>query len=108
MELILAGQSIKIKCRLQASILMGNYEFYYAAGVLCRLAGKAPGQELLPKQLRDFLETLLDTYEPRDDQESYLLKLLKEYKVSEEYDAQMPQLLQMGLAEQDFGSQAKP
>ena len=30
MELILAGQSVKIKCRIKASILMGNYEFYYA------------------------------------------------------------------------------
>ena len=83
MELILAKQSVHIKCRLQASILMGNYEYYYAGGLLCRLA-----------------KPLLDTYQPQNDQESYLMQMLKTYKVSDEYDEQMPQLLQMGLMDQ--------
>ena len=33
----IARQSVVIKCNLQASIMMGNYEFYYAAGLLYKL-----------------------------------------------------------------------
>lgn len=103
MELILARQSVMIKCRIQASIMMGNYEFYYAGGVLCRLSGQIPDQTLQPKELYAYIQPLLATYEPDNQQEAYLLKLLKAYQPSDEYDAQMPQLLQMGLAEQQFG-----
>ncbi len=100
MELILAKQSVNIKCRLQASILMGNYEYYYAGGLLCRLAKQTPGQNLTPGELQAFLQPLLNTYQPQNDQESYLMQMLKTYKVSDEYDEQMPQLLQMGLMDQ--------
>lgn len=100
MELILAKQSIIIKCKLQASIMMGNYEYYYAAGLFCRLANQIPAQDLHPGALHAFLQPLLDTYKPQNERESYLMKMLKEYKTAEEYDEQMPQLLQMGLADQ--------
>ncbi len=101
MELCLAKQSVMIKCRLHASIMMGNYEFYYAAGLLCCLAGKKPEQEIRPKELHAFVMPLADTYEPKNEQESYLVKLLKEYKVSDEYDEQMMELLQMGMKEEE-------
>jgi hypothetical protein len=99
MELLLARQSILIKCSLNASILMGNYEFYYAGGLLCRLAKTQPQPGMQPEQLYAFLQPLLDTYQPKNEQESYLVKLLREYKVSGEYDAQMEQLFEMGLKE---------
>ena len=102
MELLLARQSILIKCSLNASILMGNYEFYYAGGLLCRLAKTQPQPGMQPEQLYAFLQPLLDTYQPKNEQESYLVKLLKEYKVSDECDGQMAELLQMGLKEQDI------
>ena len=108
MELILARQSVITKCRLQASIMIGNYEFYYAGGLLCRLAGMTPEQELQPKELYAFLQTPLDTYKPQNDQESYLIKMLKDYKVPDEYDDQMPQLMQMGLTDRDFAMEARP
>lgn len=100
MEPILAKQSVHIKCRIKASIMMGNYEFYYAAGVLCARTGQTPEQTLQPKELYAWIQPLLDTYVPKNEQEAYLVKLLKEYKVSDEYDEQMAELLQMGLAEQ--------
>ena len=97
MEPILAIQSVDIKCKIQASIIMGNYEFYYAAGRLCALTGQNPELSLQPKELYALLQPLLDTYETKNKQEAYLVKLLKEYKVLEEYHEQMAQLLQMGL-----------
>lgn len=99
MELCLAKQSVMIKCRLHASIMMGNYEFYYAAGLLCSLAGETPEQEIRPKELQAFLTPLFDTYKPGNEKESYLVKLLKEYKPSDEYDGQMKELLRMGMEE---------
>lgn len=101
MELILAAQSVNIKCRMKASILMGNYEFYYAGGRLCALAGKMPDPSLRPQELLSFLKPLLDTYKPGNEQEAYLIKMLKGYRPKEEYDGQMQELLQMGFAEKN-------
>ncbi len=98
MEVLLAKQSIDIKCKIQASILMGNYEFYYAAGRLCALTGQKPDPSLHPKELYEWLQPYLDTYEPQNEQEAYLIKMIKEYKVLDEYDGQMMELLQMGEA----------
>lgn len=98
MELILAKQSIDIKCRIRASIMMGNYEFYYAGGLLCALAGQQPKQPLKPRELYTFVQPLLDAYETKNEREAYLVKMIQEYKVSNEYDAQMEELLAMGLA----------
>ncbi len=102
MELILARQSVVIKCNLCASTLLGNYEFYYAGGLLCRLAGQIPEQSLKPKEFYGFLQPLLDAYETKNKQEAYLARMLKEYEVSEEYDGQMPKLMQMGLREKNM------
>ncbi len=99
MELILARQSVMIKCNMQSSIMMGNYEFYYAGGLLCRLAGRIPEQAFQPHELYDFLEPLLADYKPQNQQETYLVKLLKGYKPEDTYDEQMAQLLAMGLKE---------
>lgn len=97
MELLLAKQSIQIKCSIQSSILLGNYEFYYAGGLLCKLAGKIPPHDIQPKEFYTFLEPLFVSYEPKNKQEAYLIHLLKNYKASAQYDEQMPQLMQMGL-----------
>ncbi len=99
MELILAKQSVMIKCRLKASIMMGNYEFYYAAGLLCSLSGNQPASGLRPGELAEFLNPVLHAYEPKKEQEQYLIKMLREYKVSQEYDGQMEELFQMGIAD---------
>lgn len=102
MELILARQSVVIKCNRKASVLMGNYEFYYAAGLLCRLAGHQPAQDLRPQGLMEAVKPLFDTYKPQNEQEDYLMKLLLGYRALDEYDAQMPQLLAMGLEEKNM------
>lgn len=102
MELILARQSVVIKCSIQASIMMGNYEFYYAGGLLCRLAGQIPKQDLQPQEFYAYLKPLMDNYKPKNEQEAYLIKLLKEYKAADEYDGQMAELMQMGLREKNM------
>ncbi len=100
MEPILAKQSVDIKCRIQASVMMGNYEFYYAAGRLCAQTGQKPDQPLQPLELSTFLQPLLRHYEPKEESDAYLVKMLKEYEASDEYDEQMDTLFEMGLAAQ--------
>ncbi len=103
MELVLARQSVMIKCSIQSSILLGNYEFYYAAGLLCRLCGAIPGQAFQPAQLYDFIQPLLESYTPQNKEDAYLVKLLKGYDdISDECDAQMAELMQMGLKEDNL------
>ena len=98
MEPILACQSVEIKCRIKASILMGNYEFYYAGGRLCALAGVNPDRGMMPEEFYAFLEPLFDTYEVKNEEEEYLVKMLRGYKVLGEYDEQMRELMEMGVA----------
>lgn len=105
MELVLARQSVIIKCNIQSSVMMGNYEFYYAGGLLCRLAGTIPEQTFRPEDFYAFLQPVMDSYEPQKEQEAYLVKMLKEYKAADEYDGQMAELMQMGLKEDNMWKQ---
>lgn len=102
MENIVVRQSVIIKCSLEASALLGNYEFYYACGLLCRLAGKQPAQDLRPLELYAFIEPLLQDYAPQNGQETYLLHMLRAYKAGDEYDSGMQQLFRMGLDEKNM------
>lgn len=99
MELILPRQSVVTKCILGQSVLLGNYELYYAGGLLCRLAGQIPDLAIKPDAFYQFLTPIIESYVPQNDRERYLIRLLKYYKAGQDYDDQMPELLQMGLKE---------
>ena len=68
----IARQSVILKCNMQKAVMLGNYEFYYGAGV----AGKIGGFE------------------------TYLIHILKEFRPDELYDGQMKELLLWGKGEQ--------
>lgn len=93
-------QSIIIKCNMQASVMLGNYEFYYAAGVFCKLQGISVEEEISPMALKDSILPELESFKSEDEREKYLVKLLMNYKVLDEYDEQMKELLHMGLNEE--------
>lgn len=96
-----ARQSVIYKCNMKASIMLGNYEFYYGAGFFCRIKGLTPPEDILPEALREFLLPELSDFSGGDEREQYLVKLLLGYHPSEEYDGQMKELLQWGLSEQE-------
>lgn len=93
-------QSIIIKCNQQASILLGNYEFYYVAGLMKKLFGFHLHADMNPQELLEQIKTEFDTAKPKDEKEEYLLKLVKFYKPLEEYDNQMKELFYMGEHEE--------
>ena len=96
----IARQSIVIKCKLKESIMLGNYEFYYATGLISKLTGVEFDVELPPKQLYEAVKKAVTDYEPKNENEAYLLQLFTEFKPDETVDEQMKELFRWGLTEQ--------
>lgn len=96
----IARQSIVIKCNMQKSILLGNYEFYYAAGLISKLFGVEISDEIQPVELFDLLLEKIPSLSPKDEKEKYLLEIIKDFRPDEEYDEQMKELLLWGKTEE--------
>ena len=100
----LSRQSVVIKCNLEASIMTGNYEFYYAAGLVKKLYGLPVEAGMPPEELFGKLSEQLDSLKPKDEKEEYLLGMLKNYEVLADYDDQMKELFAWGEQEPDLWS----
>ena len=101
MHVELTRQSVVIKCNLEASIMTGNYELYYAAGLLAKLMNREIPADIRPEALHDLVHEWLESFTPADGHEKHLAHMLKYYHPDpERYDEQMAELLQMGLHEQ--------
>ncbi len=100
----IARQSVIIKCNMQKSILTGNYEFYYAAGLAAKLAGAELLDDSRPEELQEQLAGIISGYTAKDEREAYLFGMLADYRAGEEYDAQMKELLLWGKGEANLWS----
>lgn len=96
----IARQSVIIKCNMQKSILTGNYEFYYAAGLVEKLTGVTMPDDIQPMELLAILTEQLQSVAPQDEKEEHLFRMLRDYRPGEVYDAQMKELLLWGKTEQ--------
>ena len=95
----IARQSVIIKCNMQKSILTGNYEFYYAAGLIEKLSGVVIEDDITPLELSELLVEQIKKLDPQDEKEAYLLHMILDYRPTEEYDEQMKELLLWGKTE---------
>lgn len=95
----IARQSVIIKCSMQKSVLTGNYEFYYAAGLLKKLCGVEIPEDIKPLELENLVSESLKSLSPKDEKEQWLFGMLSDYKPFEEYDEQMKELLLWGMGE---------
>lgn len=98
----IARQSVIIKCNAQKSVLLGNYEFYYAAGLAKRLFGLKADGEAEPKELLESLLPQLAQCAPEDERQRYLIGLITRYDPAPEADGQMRDLFRWGEYEQDL------
>lgn len=96
----IARQSVIIKCNMQKAVMLGNYEFYYGAGVLARLEGLEIPDDIQPVQLKELLEEKLKGVESKDEKEAYLVKIILDFRPDEIYDEQMKELLLWGEKEE--------
>lgn len=101
MVLSIARQAVIIKCLREKSVLVGNYEFYYLAGLMKKLFGLDLTEEMAPQELLDYILGKLPSLKPKNPQEAYLVKLVKYYEPLEAYDQQMKQLFIWGAEEKD-------
>ncbi|MCI5872965.1 MAG: DUF3837 domain-containing protein [Clostridiales bacterium] len=100
----IARQSVIIKCNMQKSILTGNYEFYYAAGLVTKLSDIEIADDIQPEKLQELLAEKIPTCTAKDEKEAYLYQMLMDYRPSEEYDEQMKELLLWGKRENSLWS----
>lgn len=96
MILELASQSIQTKIRLRSATMLGNYEFYYAAGILSRELKLDIEEDLKPRELHDYIEQETHGKEFDNPTAAHLVKMIHFYTPEENYDAQMKELLQWG------------
>lgn len=104
----IARQSVIIKCNMQKSVLTGNYEYYYAAGLLEKLCGVQIDDNVKPLELLDFFLENIPKLTAKDEKETYLFQMLYEYRPTEEYDEQMQELLLWGKKEQHLWTLTVP
>ena len=97
----IARQSVILKCNMQKAVMLGNYEFYYGAGVAGKIGGFEIPDDIKPLELRELLDKKLDQISPKDEKETYLIHILKEFRPDELYDGQMKELLLWGKKKTD-------
>ena len=96
----LARQSVILKCKLQQSTMLGNYEFYYAAGLMAQMTQTADVEEgISPQELWEKTQKMCEACTSEDPYIEHLKFMLAHYKVHEAYDAQMWELFQRGVQE---------
>jgi hypothetical protein len=95
----IARQSVIQKCLLQKSVLLGNYEFYYLAGLMQKLYSLDINENMKPDELFSVIESSLETITPSDEKETYLIKMVSVYEPLPEYDDQMRLLFRWGAGE---------
>ena len=100
MVISIARQSVIIKCNQQASVLLGNYEFYYLAGLMNKVFELDLNEDMQPQQMLDIIHANLDGLSPNDEKEAYLIKLVSVFKVEDKYDDQMKELFRWGTNEE--------
>lgn len=96
----IARQSVIIKCNQQTSVLLGNYEFYYLAGLMDKVFELDLNEEMQPQQMLDIIQANLNVLSPNDEKEEYLIKLVSTFKVEDKFDDQMKELFRWGASEE--------
>lgn len=95
----IARQSVIIKCNMQKSYILGNYEYYYGAGVAAKICGFEIPEDIQPSELTELLSKELASVQAANAQEAHLISVLKEYDPENRYDEQMKELLLWGKEE---------
>lgn len=96
----IARQSVIIKCNQQTSVLLGNYEFYYLAGLMKNLFDMDLSEDLEPQVMLEKIHASMDSLEPKDEQEAYLISLVRNFKALEDYNEQTKELFRWGATEE--------
>lgn len=101
---LLAKQSVDRKTSDHISVIVGNYEYYYACGQLSRRLSSGLRPDMKPQELFEAVQAALadvPVTAPDSDQVDdldYLKYLVKRYEPDDKYDDQMKELFADGSA----------
>lgn len=98
----IARQSVIIKCNSRKSVLLGNYEFYYAGGLMNLLFGLKANADMGPGELHEYLCARMPNIQTKDEREAYLIQMMARYDPPGDYDGQMRELFAWGETENDI------
>ena len=98
----IARQSVIIKCNMQKSVLLGNYEFYYVSGLMAKLFDLKLNEEMNPTEMLEVIHANMKSIAPKDEKEAYLLALVENYKPLEEHNEQTKELFRWGATEENL------
>lgn len=96
----IARQSVILKCLRKKSIIVSNYELYYAAGLTKKLFNFSVDEDMEPEKLLEEVQKQLENVTASDGQEEYLIHLLGNYEVLSEHDEQTKELFRWGASEE--------
>ncbi len=96
----MARQSIILKCLRQKSVLVSNYELYYAAGIAKKCFEITVDADMEPMHLLEETQKQIENVTPSDDQEKYLIHLLGNYEPDETHDDQTKEMFHWGETEE--------
>ena len=96
------GLAEHLKCNMQKSVMLGNYEFFYAAGLMRKLYNIEIRTDMEPEQILEAILQMQDNLAPQSEQEKYLIQIIKNYEPSADHDAQMDELFAWGEQEPDM------
>lgn len=94
---LLAVQSVNHKITNHLSIIIGNYEYYYAAGLISQKVNIGPDIISDPKQLDNVIKDELKDFHPENDRTEYLVAMLNKFEMkSSGFDEDMKELYRLG------------
>lgn len=95
---ILAEQALDRKLEMLTSVITGNYEYYYGAGILLTFCDGDWDGSMKPKELMDKIHDKLLNKEFTDEKQAFLVRIMLRYEVKEDlYDESiMPELFVTG------------
>jgi hypothetical protein len=107
MERILPEMSVDKKLKKDMSVIVGNYEYYYAAGIFSKRYGNESGfpeniGETKPAELMKMVHEALGklgyvtSTDEKSEDENYLFYLMGRYEPDDKYDENMPVLFERG------------
>jgi hypothetical protein len=96
----IARQSVIIKCNMQSSVLLGNYEFYYLAGLMKKIFNLDLQEDMQPIELLEGIQLKLDVLSPSNLQETHLIQMVRNFKPDKCVDEQMKELFRWGATEE--------
>lgn len=95
----IARQSVIIKCNMQRSVITGNYELYYIAGLLAKLKDVSVQETMKPDELLAELQEQTKDMDSDDERIAYLIQMVQDYRPDEAFDEQTTELFLMGKNE---------